>query len=153
MSTPEPPERPKCFRPWTDQIALGIVDHENLRHATAACAACLADLVDVMREGDARSESEDYGEYCSRMRLTFAFDGAVEDSDEEWIRWWWEVAGVIFDAYERLTELGQLELYDLLRNGLTETEPDVDMAWLTRFQMANACWHLDSLAGMMRERQ
>jgi len=131
-----------------------MVTHENLRHATTACAACLADLIDVMMEGDPRSESEDYGEYCSRMRLTFSF-GAVEDSDEEdedLIRWWWAVAEVVFDAYERLAELGQQELFDLLRDGLIEPETGVDVAWLTRSQMADACWYLDELVVMMNKR-
>ena len=146
------PERPKCFRPWTDQIALGIVEHENLRHATAACAACLSDLIDTMREGDSNSDAEDYGEYCSRMRLTFSFNGAVEDGDDDdddLIRSWWEVAEVVFSTYARLPQIGHRELEDLLKDALSEPDPKADGVWLAKIHMAHACWNLDAVAGMM----
>jgi hypothetical protein len=154
MIDPNSPEEPRWFRPWTDQIARGIVDHENLRHATCACAACLAGLIDAMREVETDSGPEDYREYCLRMRLTFTLAryGDDCDADEEWFRWWWEVAAAVFEAYNRLAELDQRQLGDLLQAALTAPEPGVDIAWLTRFQMANACWYLDSLAGMMSKR-
>lgn len=152
MSDPHRPNRPKCFRPWTDLIALGIVEHENLRHATAACAACLADLIDTMRESDSDSDAEDYGEYCSRMRLTFSFNGAVEEGDndgDDLIRWWWKVAEVVFRAYERLPKLGHRELENLLKEALSGPCPKADGVWLAKIQMAHACWNLDAVAGMM----
>lgn len=152
MSDHHTPNRPKCFRPWTDQIALGIVEHENLRHATAACAACLSDLIDSMREGDSISVAEDYGEYCSRMRLTFSFNRAVEDGDgdeDDLARLWWEVAEVVFNAYARLPQLGHRELEGLLKDGLSTSEPKVDGVWLAKIQMAHACWNLDAVAGVV----